>query len=94
MAKEQKDPAQPKRQHKATYARDKRKGGYLIRVQGPQANRFAGRKVPVVRKDDSETEETLDELIWAGKDDESGQPCALYSFIPKPKDEEEDEIPF
>ena len=43
----------PKRSHKATYARDKRKGGYLIRVIGPNAAAFAGREVPVIRKDDS-----------------------------------------
>lgn len=78
-----------KRQHKATYATDKRKGGYLVRVQGPNANAFAGRKVPVTRKDDSEDIEELERLIWSGKDEETGQPCALYSFKAKPRDADE-----
>ena len=84
----------PKRSHKATYARDKKKGGYLIRIQGPHAAAFAGREVPVVRRDDSETTEMLDALIWSGTDDESGKPVALYAFVARPKDELDDEIPF
>ena len=83
-----------KRSHKATYARDKRKGGYLIRVIGPHAAAFAGREVPVIRKDDSETMEKLDGLIWSGTDEESGKPVALYSFEARPKDDLNDEIPF
>lgn len=82
------------RQHKATYSRDKRNGGYLVRVQGPNANRFAGREVPVTRKDDSEDIEKLDSLVWAGKDKDSGMPVALYSFIAKPRDELQDDLPF
>lgn len=82
------------RQHKATYAKDKHRGGYIIRVIGPHANRFAGRVVPCVRKDDSEDNETLTDLIWSGKDEESGQPVALYNFAPKPKDDVVDEYPF
>lgn len=84
----------PKRSHKATYARDKRKGGYLIRVIGPSAAAFAGREVPVIRKDDSETMEKLDGLIWSGTDEETGKPVALYSFEARPKDDLNDEIPF
>jgi len=82
------------RQHKATYAKDKHRGGYIIRVIGPNANRFAGRTVPVVRKDDSEDNEKLTDLIWTGTDNESGQPVALYNFEPKPKDEVLDDLPF
>lgn len=84
----------PKRSHKATYARDKRKGGYLIRVIGPAAAAFAGREVPVIRKDDSETMEKLDSLIWSGTDEETGKPVALYSFEARPKDDLNDEILF
>lgn len=76
-----------KRTHKATYARDKRKGGYLIRVAGPRAGDFAGMEVPVTRMDDSETTEQLDALIWKGTDEETGKPVALYSFVPRPKEE-------
>lgn len=75
-----------KRQHKATYARDKVKGGYLIRVQGPRAAEFAGREVPVVRKDDSETVEKLTNMIWSGVDEESKSPVALYAFEARPKE--------
>ncbi len=82
------------RQHKATYAKDKHRGGYIIRVIGPNANRFAGRTVPVVRKDDTEDNEVLTDLIWTGKDNESGQTVALYNFQPKPKDEVVDDLPF
>jgi len=76
-----------KRQHKATYARDKRKGGYLVRVEGPHAADFAGRDVPVTRMDNSENVESLDALIWSGNDETTGKPIALYSFIPKPREE-------
>lgn len=82
------------RQHRATYAKDKVKGGYIIRVEGPMANRFAGRKVPVVRKDNSESEEELDSLIWSGIDEETHNPVALYSFKPRPKGEDVEETPF
>lgn len=85
--------AEQKRIHRATYTRDKKKGGYIIRVEGPHATNFAGREVPVTLKDGTENTVTLDELIWSGKDEESGKPIALYSFIQKPK-EMEDEIPF
>lgn len=84
-----------KREHKATYARDKRKGGYLIRVIGPNAGKFAGREVPVTRMDDSESIEKLDALIWTGTDEDTSRPVALYSFIARPKDNvPEDTLPF
>jgi len=79
------------RQHRATFATDKRNGGYLIRVAGPYANRFNGRDVPVTRKDGSETTVTLERVIWAGKDRESGEPVALYTFV---RQEIEEDIPF
>lgn len=81
--------AEQKRQHKATYARDKQKGGYLIRVEGPHAAAFAGREVPVVRRDDTEELEKLTALIWSGNDEETGKPVALYAFEPRPKGERE-----
>lgn len=82
-----------KRAHKATYATDKRNGGYLIRVQGPNAGRFAGREVPVTRRDETETPEKLVRLLWSGKDDDTGSPIALYTFEARPA-ELNDEIPF
>ncbi|HTA95537.1 MAG TPA: hypothetical protein VK769_05375 [Verrucomicrobiae bacterium] len=85
--------ANKERSHKATYATDKRKGGYIIRVVGPQASRFAGRTVPVTTKDNSEHDETLDRLIWSGPDKETGEPVALYSFVARPRDTLE-ELPF
>lgn len=99
MAKEPKT-TEGRRQHKATYAKDKKKGGYLVRVLGPCAAEFAGREVPVTRKDDSESMEKLSDLIWSGIDtgtDEhpgTGKPVALYKFEPKPKGEAADELPF
>jgi len=76
----------PKRKHKATYASDKKTGGYLVRVQGPSAAAFAGREVPVIRRDDSETVEKLVKLVWAGKDQESGENVALYQFEARPRE--------
>lgn len=88
--------APAKRLHKATFATDKRNpGGYLVRVQGPTAAAFAGREVPVTRKDNSESTERLTSCIWAGVDDESGQPVALYRFESRPReDEAADNLPF
>lgn len=84
----------PARLHKATYARDKRKGGYLIRVEGPTAGSFAGREVPVTTRDGNEHVEKLDALIWTGSDAETGKPVALYSFESRPREEIEQELPF
>lgn len=87
---EPRQPAPPvngKRSHVATYSRDRERGGYIIRVEGPHAASFAGREVPVSRKDRTEGMEKLDKLIWAGTDRESGKPVALYSFEARPKEE-------
>jgi len=81
-----------KRNHKASYAKDKRKGGYLIRVAGPNANAFAGREVPVTTKNGDEHTETLDSLVWAGVDKESGENVALYTFVAKPREQTEVEF--
>lgn len=87
-------------QHRATYAKDKKKGGYLVRVIGPHAARFAGREVPVfVQGNDQPQPEKLKALLWSGVDAgefnkaDAGKPVALYSFEPRPKDKTE-EIPF
>lgn len=74
-------------QHKASYASDKKKGGYLVRVAGPQAGAFVGREVPMTLKNSNETHtEKLTKLIWSGKDQETGEPVALYAFEPKPRE--------
>jgi hypothetical protein len=83
----------PARQHKATYSTDKRKGGYIVRVEGPNAARFAGREVPVNTKDGVEHMEKLIKLIWTGNDKETGKPVALYSFESRPPGGDE-ELPF
>ena len=80
------------RKHRATYARDNRNGGYLIRVEGPSAAKFAGRDVPVTLRDGGEQPEKLKGLIWSGNDKENGKPVALYSFEPKPREQEEVEF--
>jgi hypothetical protein len=79
--------AKTKRAHRATYATDKRNGGYLIRVAGPQSNMFAGREVPVTLKNGQEHAEKLTSLVWAGVDQESGENVALYRFESKPREE-------
>lgn len=75
-----------KRAHKATYSTDKKNGGYIIRVEGPQSNAFTGREVPVTTRDNQEHTEKLTKIIWTGKDKESGQPVTLYKFESKPKE--------
>lgn len=88
-------PPKGERLHVATYARDKKNpGGYLIRIEGPTAAAFAGRKVPVVRKDHSESVETLTVCIWAGNDQETGKPVALYRFEQRERDDNADDLPF
>ena len=86
-------PPRNERLHKASYATDKRKGGYIIRVEGPQSNAFAGREVPVTTMKGDEHTEKLTKLIWSGTDKESGRSVSLYQFESKPRDLE-DEIPF
>lgn len=76
------------RAHKATYATDKRNGGYLIRVEGPHAAAFVGRDVPVSTKAGAEHTEKLTRLIWSGTDTQSGKPVALYKFEAKPRETE------
>lgn len=87
-----------KARHKATFARDKMTGGYLVRVNGPQANMFAGREVPVQNMAGEVKKETLERLVWTGVDDGSfdkawaGQPVALYTFVRKEKEKIEPEF--
>jgi|SRR5271166_3435882 len=75
-----------KRAHKATYAVDKRKGGYIIRVEGPNSNCFTARRVPVTTKSGDEHSELLMRVIWTGKDKETGAKVTLYDFDNKPLD--------
>lgn len=82
------------RLHRATYARDKKKGGYLIRVAGPAAASFAGREVPVTMQSGEEHMEKLVALLWSGIDDGerggvAGQPVALYTFESRPRTDED-----
>lgn len=85
----------PKRAHKATYAKDKKTGGYLVRVIGPHANEFAGREVPVTLMNGEEQLEKLQSLVWTGQDagfadrPGTGQPAALYKFESKPREKKE-----
>ena len=74
------------RLHKATYAADKKKGGYLVRVEGPSSSMFVGREIPVTTRDGAEHMEKLERLIWTGIDLESGKPVSLYTFASKPRE--------
>ena len=79
-------PAKPK--HKATYAADKKKGGWLVRVAGEYPEKFIGREVPVTMRDGTFHSEKLTKLIWQGVDSESGDRVALYGFEAKPREPE------
>lgn len=85
-------------QHRATFSRDKQRGGYNIRVEGPYANRFAGREVPVTLLSGEVKKETLIGVLWAGmtepQDGTAPQPVALYDFVRAERVEFDDEIPF
>ena len=87
MAREAESKA-PGRKHRASYATDKRNGGYLIRIAGPFAEKFAGQEVPVTMKDGREHSEKVTRLIWTGTDQESGEKIALYRFEAKPREAE------
>jgi hypothetical protein len=84
--------ADGKRTHRATYASDKRNGGFNVRVVGPHANEFAGEEVPVKTKSGEEHMEKLIKVLWSGADidPETKQPtgynAALYSFEARPKE--------
>jgi len=80
MAKEKTE-----RLHRATFSRDKLGGGYLVRVEGPTANRFAGRDVPVTKRDGAETMAHLEYVVWTGVDTETGKPVALYVMKAEPR---------
>lgn len=86
-------------QHAAAYSRDKRNGGYIVRIHGPYANRFAGREVPVKTSAGEVTMERLTTLLHTGIDEGKynaslkGVPYALYAFEARPKAQQE-EIPF
>lgn len=93
MAQAEKEAAKPL--HKATYATDKRKGGYLVRIAGPYPEKFVGREVPVTMKSGEQHNEKLQRLIWTGTDNESGGLVALYAFESRPRDtSEQDDLPF
>jgi len=83
----------PERKHKASYATDKRSGGYLIRISGPNAEVFTGREVPVNTRGGKEHNEKLVRLVWTGNDKDTGEKVALYKFESRPRIEQ-DEIPF
>lgn len=80
--------------HKATYASDKRNGGYLVRVAGPYPEKFVGRMVPVTTRDGQTHDEKLTRLIWTGADAENGGLVALYKFEARPRENTADELPF
>lgn len=71
------------RKHKATYAKDKLRGGYSICVKGPNANKFANREVPVTLKSGEENIELLTELQNVSEDTETGEMLAFYKFEKK-----------
>lgn len=90
------------RQHKATFAKDNRNPGkYNVRVEGPLAQKFATREVPVTMRDGTEKTVKLLDCFWAApheeRTDENGnviEPArpgimvALYHFKPEQKEQE------
>lgn len=87
-----------KTRHSATFTNDKRNGGYLIRVVGPDAKMFAGREVPVTTLGGKTEMHKLTKLKFSGVDDgkynaaNAGQPYAVYAFEPRPFEQNEVEF--
>jgi len=75
------------RKHRASYASDKRSGGYNVRVVGPYPDRFLDRDVPVTRKDGTESVEHLTRILWSGLDNDTGEKVCLYAFEQKPREQ-------
>lgn len=90
----EKSKTESKRRHRATYAADKRNGGWLVRITGPNADRFVDVEVPVTMKDGTEHQEKLTRLIWSGPDvdpksgDPTGLKAGLYRFESRPRETE------
>ncbi len=81
------------RQHKATYARDKKNpGSFLVRITGPHAKEFEGREVPVMKNGGGEQLETLSRAVFSGTDEgkitpaDKGQTYCLYEMVRHPKE--------
>jgi hypothetical protein len=79
-------------EHCATYARDSRTGRYVVKLIGPCAAYFEGRRVDVTLKSGGSRDEYLEEcLSWTI--DEEDQVIAYYAFITRISDLDAD-IPF
>jgi len=104
MAEKDGKDAPKKPRHKATYAQDKKNGGYLVRVIGPDAEKFVGREIPVTNKDGETNIEKVVRLIWKGVDTGipakdgkpeikgTGQPAALYEMAKREKQKKDVEF--
>lgn len=79
-------PIEPnKRQHRATFATDNIEGGYMVRVEGPNADKFAKRTIPVTRFNGEETNIELKSMTWTGPDKVTGAKVALYKIVKHPR---------
>lgn len=74
-----------KRLHRATFATDNIEGGYMVRVEGPNADKFAKRTIPVTRFNGEETEIELKSMTWTGPDKVTGVKVALYKIVKHPR---------
>ena len=75
-----------KRAHLAKFKR-LRNGAWGVIVTGPQAGAFAGRTIPVTKRDKSETTVTTSKLLWTGPAKFGGGQAAIYSIAGKTKTE-------
>jgi len=90
------------RQHKASFSKDSRNPGkYNVLVEGPNAQKFATKRVPVGMRNGTEKEVQLLDCFWFGPDegrsDENGNMVeapkpghfkALYHFKPEEREPE------
>jgi hypothetical protein len=87
-------PPKEGRQHRASFSRDKNTGGFNIWVEGPSANKFAGKYVPVTLFDGTEQMEKCLKLTWTGISSLTDKPAAVYTFLKKARPKKDDGVTF
>lgn len=67
----------------ATFQRNKRGNGWIVRVVGPHSDAFSYKTIPVTMKDDSTKQVELTNVIWSGYTDDDEE-ISLYGIVYAP----------
>jgi len=68
--------------YKATYATNKRHGGWFLRIECKPDKYPSSPIITVSKKDDSTAQVLPTKTIWSGVDDKTGHHVFLCQFIP------------